>query len=1626
MYTCVASTSSGKISCSAELTVQGGVPREPEAPKVSTPTQKVDVKEGNSALLELTATGFPKPVITWTKDGEELKIGDKYKVLQEDDETYTMAISNVAPEDSGKYVAEAINDLGKDEVAYDLVVTSAPKFTKLMKNANVMINEDIEFVVEIEGSPEPSVSWCKDGQQLTPSERIKITSDGKIRKLVIKKAQTEDSGNYSCIIKNEHGSQGGYGAVQVNSPAKIVRGLSDVSSSCGEDAAFNVTVSGNPAPKLKWSKDGSELKIDGSRIIQREESESSYTLLIKKTTITDKGEYQCEVTNKYGKDTSKGKLIIKEKPKFEKKLTDVEANETDDIVFNLKIEGSPKPTVSWTKDGKELKIDGKHVEVKTDESDDSLTVIIHKSTTEDSGEYTCTITNTEGSEKTTSKVVVKAEEVSEEEESEEEPEKETEKKPEVEAPAFTKELKDVTVKEGDTVEFTVKFTGKPEAKWSKDGAELKIDNKHLEYKKEEADDSLTLVLKDARVEDSGKYTCTITNSSGSTSTSSKVTVTAEEKAPSFTKGLKDISVKENETVNFTVKFNGKPKPSVKWDKDGAELTIDSKHFEQRYEEAEDSLTLVLNKATKEDSGKYTCTITNSAGSETTSSKLVVEAEEIAPTFTQGLKDQTVKENETVNFTVKFSGKPKPTFKWDKDGAELTIDSKHVEQRYEEAEDSLTLVLNKATKEDAGKYTCTITNSAGSEKTSSKLEVSESVTSPSILKELKSVTAVEDESVDLTVKFDGTPKPTVKWQKDGQDIEIDDDHYEVTTEDDSVTLTINDITADDAGKYSCVISNLGGSTTTSADVTVKEQTNAPKFVKGLKDQFVKEEQTVKFTVKFTGKPKPTAKWTKDGAELVIDGDRVKSVEEAEDSLTIILEDTKKEDAGKYSCTITNSEGSDTSTCKLTVSESSSSPEFTQKLKDKEVKEGTTAEFTVKFTGKPTPTAKWTFDSDELTIDNTHIELKTEEDGASLTLVIKNTTKDDSGKYSCTITNSFGSQSCSGKLTVSAAPQIVKPLEDVEAEEGASLKLNVKYEGRPEPAVVWKKDGSVLDMDLKHYKTTIESDDSVSLVVEKLTKEDVGKYTCELTNPHGTASTSGNVTVTGKPVIKKPLGDKEVIEGETDAELIVEATGTPAPDVKWFLNGKELSEGESFGVTKDTAKGIYRLVLKKVTSETVGEVRFEATNSGGKAESTGKLTLLRKPRFLKDLTDMTLCEDDTIKLETTVDGSPMPEVKWYLGKKEIKASDQYEIISQGANQRLVIEECAVEDSGTYICKAKNKVGEVSQQATVTVKSKKDTQAPMFITHLYDQVIVVGDAARLEAKITGKPQPEVTWFKGSDTLEESECVLIKTDGDTYTLTLKDLKISDTSKYTCKAVNKYGEAKESAQLTVKEPTAPHIEELQDLEVRYGAPARLKAKISGFPIPEVSWLKDNSPIKKDSTYDIVTDAESNRYAVSIKAVKSDEIGCYSCIAKNSAGEAKCEANLSIKAEAPVFARDMQDQSVDMNEKFKFEVEVYGYPTPEISWLKDSKPITSNGIFTISGSGDIYKLEGIIKAIEDAGTFTCKATNKAGEDTRKATLTVSDFAPSVTAKLPSTVDLVEGDKLELKAKVFGKPTPEVK
>lgn len=54
----------------------------------------------------------------------------------------------------------------------------------------------------IEGE-EVSFSWLKDGHVVNPSQRIAVNSDETGSKLTIRRTEVTDSGNYTCVARNQ-------------------------------------------------------------------------------------------------------------------------------------------------------------------------------------------------------------------------------------------------------------------------------------------------------------------------------------------------------------------------------------------------------------------------------------------------------------------------------------------------------------------------------------------------------------------------------------------------------------------------------------------------------------------------------------------------------------------------------------------------------------------------------------------------------------------------------------------------------------------------------------------------------------------------------------------------------------------------------------------------------------------------------------------------------------------------------------------------------------------------------------------------------------------------------------------------------------------------------------------------------------------------------------------------------------------------------------------------------------------------------------------------------------------------------------------------------------------------------
>ena len=91
------------------------------------------------------------------------------------------------------------------------------------------------------------------------------------------------------------------------------------------------------------------------------------------------------------------------------------------------------------------------------------------------------------------------------------------------------------------------------------------------------------------------------------------------------------------------------------------------------------------------------------------------------------------------------------------------------------------------------------------------------------------------------------------------------------------------------------------------------------------------------------------------------------------------------------------------------------------------------------------------------------------------------------------------------------------------------------------------------------------------------------------------------------------------------------------------------------------------------------------------------------------------------------------------------------------------------------------------------------PEFVTSLQDVKAVQGRAAKFEVVIEGQPKPEVTWFKGTRPIYESEKFEISREGDRCVLVVRDVYGEDEDEYSCRATNKAGSRMSRADLRIK-----------------------------------------------------------------------------------------------------------------------------------------------------------------------------------------------------------------------------------
>ncbi|XP_066995978.2 titin [Anabrus simplex] len=172
----------------------------------------------------------------------------------------------------------------------------------------------------------------------------------------------------------------------------------------------------------------------------------------------------------------------------------------------------------------------------------------------------------------------------------------------------------------------------------------------------------------------------------------------------------------------------------------------------------------------------------------------------------------------------------------------------------------------------------------------------------------------------------------------------------------------------------------------------------------------------------------------------------------------------------------------------------------------------------------------------------------------------------------------------------------------------------------------------------------------------------------------------------------------------------------------------------------------------------------------------------------------------------------------------------------------------------------------------------------------------------------------------------------------------------------------------------------------------------------------------------------NNTVLLSLQHVTEDDVGYYTLIAKNAAGEARRAVELKLDeggVDAPVFLRRLSDLAVKVGTRTRFLVEIRSSSDIKVTWYHNDHLVQEGERFTFLHEGNFFCVDVAPVMVEDGGRWTCMAENTTGRSSCSSHLNVlvpkAYKSPEFLEELKAL--LTEQGTVSLECKVVGVPTP---
>ncbi|XP_071567229.1 Down syndrome cell adhesion molecule 1 isoform X20 [Temnothorax nylanderi] len=1114
----------------------------------------------------------------------------------------------------------------------------------------------------------------------------------------------------------------------------------------------------------------------------------------------------------------------------------------------------------------------------------------------------------------------------------------------------------------------------------------------------------TLIIREARVEDSGKYLCIVNNSVGGESVETVLTVTAPltaEIEPSTQ------TIDFGRPATFTCTVQGNPIKTISWLKDGKPLGLEDR-------------VLRIESVKKEDKGMYQCFVRNDQESAQATAELKLGGRFEPPQIRQAFAEETLQPGPSMFLKCVASGNPTPEITWELDGKRLSNTERLQVGQYVTVNGDVVSHLNISSihTNDGGLYKCIAASKVGAAEHSARLNVY----GLPFIRHMDKKAIVAGETLRVTCPVAGYPIESIVWERDTRVLPINRKQKVFP----NGTLIIENVERmSDQATYTCVARNAQGySARGTLEVQVMVAPEIMPFVIGEEPANWGDTITVTCTV-LKGDHPIQIEWALNGEPISRDHPDISIVSTSKRVSLLTIDAVTARHAGEYTCTASNVAGGTSYSASLAVNVP---PRWILEPTDKAFAQGSDARVECKADGFPKPQVTWKRAAGDTPGDYTDLKLSNPdisvEDG---TLSINNIQKTNEGYYLCEAVNGIGSGlSAVILISVQAPPQFEIKLRNQTARRGEPAVLQCEAQGEKPIGILWNMNNKRLDTKSDSRYTIREeilANGVLSdLSIKRTERSDSALFTCVATNAFGSDDTSINMIVQEVPEV--PYGLKVLDKSGRSVQLSWAAPYDGNSPIKRYVIEYKISKGSwetdidrvLVPGSQQNVAGVYNL-----RPATTYHLRIVAENEIGTSEPSDTVTIItaeEAPTGPPTSVKVDALDQHTLK----VTWKPPPREDWngeilgyYVGYRQ--SSDKPYMFETVDFSKEDIKEhhLQIANLKTYtqygvVVQAFNKVGSgpMSEERRQHTAEGVPEQPPhdTTCTTLTSQTIRVSWVSPPLSAANGV----ITGYK-----------VIYGPSDTwYDENTKDTKITSSSETILHGLKKYtnysmqvlaftsgGDGVKSAPI--------HCQTEQDAPE---APIAIKALVMSSESILISWRPPSQPNGVISQYTVYTKADNAEEPTSQKVPPNQLTHEASGLDKQlryefwvtastniGEGEASKIVALAPSVRVPAKIASFDDKfTATYKEDVKLPCLTVGVPAPEVTWKVRGATLQPSDRLRQLPEGSLF-----IKEVDraDAGEYSCYVENSFGHDTVTHQLVVHapPHSPQVTLTATTTNSL---------------------